>query len=203
MRVRKQGRGGVLRRFLAVVGVVDPVVPAARVAAGRWEAGARGEEMTAQLLKLLAREGWYGWHDRVLPGGGRANLDHVLAAPSGDVLVVVDSKLWSRRRGTVRRDAGGGLRHGGEDRQQAVRSLEFEAGRVEEAFGVPVVAVMCVHSAPVAGGRFTVGPVVVVAGDGLLTVLRGVAGRPRPEAAERLALRVDAGLPRYVEGTSR
>jgi hypothetical protein len=197
--VRAAGRGGVLRRVLAGLGVVDAVSGRARAEAGRWEAGARGEEMTAALLKGLAEEGWYGVYDRALPGGTRANVDHVLVPPSGDVLVLVDAKLWSRRRGPVRRSMRGELRHGGEDRQGAVRSLVYEAGVLQRLFGVPMVAVMCVHSAPVAGGRFCVGPVTVVQAQGLLPVLRGVAGRPAPAAAAALAAAVKAQLPRYVE----
>jgi Nuclease-related domain. len=200
---RQQGRGGLLRRTLAALGVVDAVTPKARAVAGRREAGARGEQMTAELLEPLAGEGWRGWHDRVLPGGSRANVDHLLVPPGAGLLILVDSKLWAKGRGPVRRTARGTLRHGGEDRQGAVRSLLYEARMLQQRFDVPVAPVMCVHSAPVAGGRFHVGDVIVVGAGGLLTVLRGLRGKPDPAAAERLALRVDAGLPRYAAGPVR
>jgi hypothetical protein len=202
--VREAARGGVVRRFLRALGV-DPGAGHVEAEAGRWEAGARGEAMTDGLLVPLAAEGWGGFYDRALPRG-RANFDHVMVAPSGDLVVLVDSKLWSKRRGAVRR-VGGGLRHGQEDRQGSVRSLLFEARVLREELArarvlpqVRVVPVMAVHSAPVAGGRFMLEGITVVEAGGLVGLLRQVAGTPDRVAFDRLAAAADAVLPRYVEG---
>lgn len=199
---RQAGRGGFLRRALAAVGVVDPVKPAARALAARREAGAVGEEMTAALLAPLAGEGWGGFYDRALPGGGRANVDHVLVPPAGDLLAVVDAKLWSWRRGPVRPVGQGPARrlvHGVEDRQGAVLALLHETRVLQEHLGVRVVPVMCVHSAPVAGGRFMLEGITVLEAPRLLVTLRQLAGAPDPVAFARLTAAADAALPRYVQ----
>lgn len=153
--------------------------------------------MTAALLGPLAGEGWGAFYDRALPTG-KANFDHVLVPPGAGMLVLVDSKLWSKRRGTVRR-VGGRLVHGGGDRQGAVRSILYEARTLGELVGVPVEPVMVVHSAPVAGGRFMVDGVAVVAAGELVGVLQGMAGRPDRVAFDQLAAAASAVLPRYVE----
>lgn len=202
----EEARGGPLRRLLAGVGL-DPGagrVRAAEAAAGRWRAGAAGEEMTAELLRPLAEEGWRGWYDRALPTG-RANFDAVLIAPAGDLLVLVDSKLWSRRRGAVNRSAAGRLRHGREDRQRAAEALRWEAQVLREELKrvrarAKVVPVIVVHSAPVAGHRFMLpGDITVVEAGGLLDVLRPWAGEPNARAFGRLAERADRVLPRYEQ----
>jgi hypothetical protein len=162
--------------------------------------------MTAQLLKALVPEGWRGWHDRALPTG-RANFDHVLLAPAGDLVVLLDSKLWARGRGAVRRSVTGRLMHGREDRESAVESLRYET-RVLEAelrrvrARARVVPVIVVHSAPVAGGRFMLAPGITVVGSGgLLGVLRGMAGEPDRRAFDRLAVRAGSVLPRYEQSS--
>jgi hypothetical protein len=191
----------VLRRFLRALGV-DPGAARTEAVAGRWEAGARGEEMTAVLLDALSGEGWGAWHDRALPTG-RANFDHVLAPPCGRFVVLVDSKLWSKRWPV--RVVRGCLRHGDADRSGAVKALQYEArvlGRELAAQGVrvPVVPVMVVHSAPVAGGEFEVEGIRVVEAGRLLPLLRGMAGPGDAVAFDRLRAAGGAVLPRYVEG---
>jgi hypothetical protein len=204
--VREEGRGGALRRFLRVLGL-DPGAGRVEGVAGRWEAGARGEQMTAGLLLPLADEGWGAWHDRALPMG-RANFDHVLVPPCGMFLALVDSKLWSARRGQVHL-AGGGLRHGGEDWSGAVRSLEYEADVLRRRVGrelrtpVVVVPVMAVHSAPVAGRKFTAGGVTVVQAGLLPGLLRRLAGRPDPVRFDRLKVAAGRVLPRYEDRAGR
>lgn len=213
--VREEARGGIVRRALASVGL-DPLagrVRAAEVTAGRWEAGARGEALTAALLQPLADKGWGGFYDRALPGNSRANLDHVLLPPGAGLLVVVDSKLWSARRGPVHRARDGRLMHGVEDRESAARALRFEAQALAGALGgagvlVPVVPVIAVHGARVTGGRFMLDGggdrgVTVIEASGLVGLLRSWAGEPDPRGFVALAAIADRVLPRYVEGGGR
>lgn len=163
--------------------------------------------MTAELLQPLAFEGWGAWHDRGLPTG-KANFDHVLIPPCAGFLALVDSKLWSARRGEVGL-AGGRLQHGGEDRSGALRSLEYEASVLRREVGrelrmpVVVVPVMAVHSAPVAGRKFEVGEVTVVQAGLVPGLLRRLAGRPDRAGFDRLAAAAGAVLPRYEDQQHR
>jgi hypothetical protein len=173
--------------------------------AARWAAGAEGERRTAQMLTVLGEDGggrWGGWYDRALPGGGRANADHVLLPPSGACLVLVDSKLWSARRGPVA-VRGGRLVHGQADRQSAMDAVLHETRILGMELEVPVVTIIAVHNAPVAGGQFTLQGVEVLEASRLVPVLRRLAGRPDPGRFQELAAAADAALPRYVEGGGR
>jgi hypothetical protein len=174
---------------------------ATEAVAARWEAGEKGEQMTHALLEPLTAEGWRGFYDRALPGT-RANVDHVLLPPCGGFVVNLDSKLWSKRRGTVA-IRGGRLVHGEEDRGRALEAVLYESRELAKLLDVPVVRMVVVHSAPVQGGRFTLAGVGVVAAPLLLTALRSLSGRPDPDAFWRLARRANAQLPRYVEGGGR
>lgn len=196
--VRREGRRGPWRLFLALLGL-DRQGARVEALAGRWEAGAVGEQRTAELLEPLGREGWRGLHDRALPTG-RANVDHVLIPPSGAFVVNVDSKLWSQRRGPVGVSRDSRLVHGGLDRQAAIRAVLHESRCVGAALGVPVVTVIAVHSAPVVGSRFRVEGVEVVQASLLVPLLRSLAGVPDRRRAGVLAARADRVLPRYVEG---
>lgn len=64
-----------------------------RARAGRLRDGARGERITATVLNPRSGNGWYILHDLAIPQS-KANIDHVVIAPSG--VFVVDSKNWSR-----------------------------------------------------------------------------------------------------------
>jgi hypothetical protein len=135
--------------------------------------------MTAALIEPMAAKGWGAWHDRALPTG-RANFDHVLVAPAGDLVVLVDSKLWAKGTGVVRRSVTGRLRR--------VRAK------------ARVVPVIVVHSAPVAGGRFALpGGITVVEAAGLVGLLRSWEGEPNRRAFDRLAARAGSVLPRYEQ----
>jgi hypothetical protein len=197
-----------LRRVLALLGL-DGRGRAAEAVAARWDAGAVGEGMTAELLLPLEEEGWGGFYDRALPAG-KANFDHVLVPPSGGFVVLVDSKLWSARRGVVAKSRGGGLVHGEEDRSRAVSTLLWEARVLgaelrKQGVRVPVRTVMCVHSASVFGGTFELDGVRVLEGHRLVFQLRGWAreGKPDLGAFRRVSEAAGKVLPRYVEGGGR
>lgn len=192
---------GLRRRVLAVFGA-DRQGQRAAAAAHAWEAGEKGEQMTAALLKPLAAEGWWGWYDRRLEGAHSANADHVLISPEARVFLV-DSKLW-HRRATVH-VVGGELRHGGEDRSKAIRSVRFEASLLYRSLTrgaqmeVPVTPIVAVHNAPVAGGGFAVQGVSVIPASHLVSLLRAAAGRPDPGRVRALAVVADRVLARYRE----
>lgn len=193
--VRREGRGGLLRRALRALGFT--VAQDARTAAqaAYWEAGAVGERLTAETLQPLAQEGWKGFYDRAIPGARSANADHVLIEPAGTFAVLVDSKLWSARYpvGAV----GGRLMHGRQDRDHCIRSVQFEADLVAKALGVRVAPIIAVHNAPVLGNGFEVRGVLVVPAARLVPVLQSGAGRRSPRA-EALAAKAATVLPRYV-----
>jgi hypothetical protein len=155
------------------------------------------------MLTVLGKGGWGGFYDRALPGGGRANADHVLIPPSGTFVVLVDSKLWSGRWEVRLR--GGRLLHGDVDRQKTVDALLHEAATLLDLLGCPVMAVMAVHNAPVRGGRLQVRGIEVMDADRLVPFLRAHAAEHPPDRAryEALAQRADRNLPRYVEGGGR
>jgi hypothetical protein len=70
-----------------------------------WKQGAEGEVRVGARLDELVSGGMVILHDRRVPGS-RANIDHVVVAPSG--VWIVDSKRYSGR--VDRRDVGGWLR---------------------------------------------------------------------------------------------
>ncbi|MGB3375417.1 MAG: nuclease-related domain-containing protein [Microbacterium sp.] len=67
-----------------------------------WERGAIGEEMLAARLKDLPEPARV-LNDRRLPGT-RANIDHIVVAPSG--VWVVDAKRYRAKRPTLRVEGG-------------------------------------------------------------------------------------------------
>jgi hypothetical protein len=160
-------------------------------------AGVVGEQRTAALIDPLRRAGWSVRHDLAIPGS-RANVDHMLIPPHGQYAIVLDSKLWSAKRGpvTVRN---GRLVHGGEDRQRAVETVLWEASKVRAALGVRVVPLVVVHSAPVTPG-LAVDGVTVVGADQLLPLLHMHARRSRPNPARVLHIAQAAAraLPDYT-----
>jgi hypothetical protein len=56
-----------------------------------WRHGAEGEAATARALAIrLARSDVIVLHDRLIPGRGRANIDHIAIGPTG--VTVIDTK---------------------------------------------------------------------------------------------------------------
>ncbi|NUR30059.1 MAG: NERD domain-containing protein [Catenulispora sp.] len=193
------------RKFLAVLGL-SPAARRADALAARTRQGTLGEQWTAALLTRLP-PGWHVLHDRRFPGRGRGNLDHVLVAPGGAGVIVVDSKKWHAQWPTqlVR----GRVYCGGEDRHDQVEAVAGYARRVARLLGVPesmVLAVVVVHGSMVADGCLTVrvagwgSPVHVLGPDWLVPTLATAPRGPDPRAGEVLAQRVAEVFPPYLAG---
>ncbi len=194
--LRAGARKGFRRRLLSAVGYTGHT----RVADARaraFEAGELGERWTAELLKPLERRGWRVWHDLAIPGADRANADHLVVTPGGE-LFLIDSKNWNRRA-TVHASHGR-LWHGQVQRDKCLSSLRFEAERIATATGVRVWRLIVVHTAPVAGDGFEVDGVEVVPADRLLKTLHAHGGRPDAGKAAAVARRVDARIRPHGSG---
>jgi hypothetical protein len=139
--------------------------------------------------------GWKVLHDRQIPGARTANADHIVITPAARVYVV-DSKLWSARQDRVVHARGGRLMHGQADRSRSVRSLLFETHLVERALEWPVQALMVIHNAPVAGGRFVVEGIPVMPATMLVQALV-LNERARDPRAVLLGERAERVLPPY------
>ncbi len=166
----------------------------------RMAAGVRGEARTAKLLDALG-PGWHVLHDRALPRG-RANIDHLVVAPSGAV-INIDSKQWSTKRGNVH-VRGRRLFHGPEDRTSSIDAARYESQQAARALGVPVATVIAVHGARITGGHITLPGLLVVPAPELTDLLRQLdseVGPPNPAAARPLAQRAARLLPPYPHHT--
>lgn len=156
--LRKQARGGPLRRLLARLGV-DTIDHRLMNQADRWDHGAAAEEATALLLDGLRPYGWCIRHDLRLPprrpgGTSKANLDHVLVSPCGTAVVVLDTKAW--HRGRTAQLVRGRVRCGHDERHDEVEKVADYARRVRTALlmpGVRVLPMLVVHGSPVVGGH--------------------------------------------------
>jgi hypothetical protein len=104
-----------------------------------WARGATGERMTAECLAPLRRRGFVFLHDRVLRGH-RGNIDHVVIGPPG--VFAVETKYLS---GIVR--VGWRLRVDGRRLDEVLDQAWSEAAAVEEALGVEVMPLLCIHGA--------------------------------------------------------
>ncbi|WP_185832511.1 nuclease-related domain-containing protein [Streptomyces sp. WAC 04229] len=207
-RLRAAARRGWWRTVLRWCGVhsVDRRLEAAAV---RQEQGSLGEQWTAELLTRLPA-GWQVFHDLAVPGR-RFNVDHVAIPPSGDGLVVLDSKKWRKSwegRPCPTVLLRGRVHCGRQDRHEQVEKFAGYVSGTAAALGVPagmLLPVIVVHGSPVAGGRLDV-PVPawermvhVLAADRLLATLVGMPGGMGPvqPRAVDLAARVRRTLPRY------
>jgi hypothetical protein len=113
-----------------------------------WKTGAEGERRVAEVLTGVA--GIEVLHDRLVPGKGGANIDHIVVGPSG--VFVVDAKKYSGRLEV--RDVGGMFRTelrlyiAGRDRSKTVDGVLGQVAVVRTALGnefagVPVRGVLC------------------------------------------------------------
>lgn len=103
-----------------------------------WAYGANGEHAVGNILNPLGEQGLGVLHDRRIPRS-RANIDHIVVAPYG--VVVIDAKNYKGR--VERRDRGGlfstdyRLYVGGRDKTQLVAGMQKQAEAVRVALGVP------------------------------------------------------------------
>jgi hypothetical protein len=104
-----------------------------------WARGAAGERMTAECLAPLGRRGFVFLHDRARRGRG-GNIDHVVIGPPG--VFVVETKYLA---GVVR--VGWRLRLDGRRLDGVIDQAWSEAAAVEEALGVEVMPLLCIHGA--------------------------------------------------------
>ncbi|WP_404473468.1 nuclease-related domain-containing protein [Microbacterium aerolatum] len=134
-----------------------------------WERGAIGEELLATRLKDLPEPARV-LHDRRIPGT-RANIDHIVVAPSG--VWVVDAKRYKGKRpdlhveGGIIRPRVESLRIGGRNGTKLVDGAHKQIALVRaslEGTGVPVYGALCFLEAdwPMIGGSFTVDDIHVL-----------------------------------------
>ena len=103
-----------------------------------WASGANGEAKLGKLLDPLREEGLAVLHDRRIPGS-RANIDHLVVAPSG--VFVIDAKNYKGR--VERRDRGAvfsrdyRLYVGGRDRTGLIVALARQVEAVRAALQPP------------------------------------------------------------------
>lgn len=212
--LRRQARGGPVRRILAHVGF-DTVDHAMMARADRFERGGITEQETAAMLAQLRERGWHVLNDRQLPGWGRTNLDHVLIPPNAAAVVVLDTKGWDFSRTTSL--VGGRVCCGREDRHDEVEKVVRYSLTVARLLRVPAGSVwplLVVHGSRIQSPGFPPGrleaPVRVtgrrgVEWEGRVHVLGPpwlvptLAGGPKtegdPEQANALARHVAAVLP--------
>lgn len=136
-----------------------------------WSVGAEGERIVSEMLAAIAGNLLRVLHDRRIPGS-RANIDHLVVAPTG--VFVVDAKRYLDKRPVLRVE-GGLLRRrvefltvGGRDRTALVTGMHKQVALVREALAdlpeVPVRGVLCFVDAdwPIIKPVFTVNNVAVM-----------------------------------------
>lgn len=135
-----------------------------------WARGAVGEEKVGAVLEAAQRRGLDVLHDRRMPRS-RANIDHLVVAPSG--IWVVDAKRYTGK--LERRDVGGWRRTdlrllvNGRDRTSLVESVAKQVAAVDAALvggrweQVPVHGCLCFVDTYVGwfAKPFRLGPVLV------------------------------------------
>lgn len=159
-----------------------------------WAIGAVGEARTASYLEQLIDEGFRVIHDRAIPGS-RANIDHIVIGPPG--IVVVETKSFKGRL----RVRGLEVYVDGRRRTGMIEEVRREALAVQialadeiEAHGYRIGAIICVHRADLPWRRVQVDGIPIVAGRGLVKILRGAPGQLSQAEVEHLAGLVAARL---------
>lgn len=176
-----------------------------------WRSGAIGERRLARFFEKELPDGTIALHDRRIPGS-RANIDHIVVAPSG--VWVIDAKLYSgrvecRTVGSIW-DAERRVFVGGRDRTKLVHGMARQVEATRAALAPD----------PLASDVIVTPAVCFVASEwGLFArpfELNGVAvtrpqklaeriSAPGPltaTAVERLANRISVGLPPAVRASA-
>lgn len=169
-----------------------------------WRTGSAGEERLARVFERELPDSAIALHDRRIPGS-RANIDHVVIAPSG--VWVIDAKLY---QGKVERRTLGPLWRreaavfvGGRNRSKVIHGMPREVEPVRATLApdpladeVPVTPTVCF----VASGwglfakPFEVAGVLVVWPQKLVERI-AAAGPLTRTAVARIANRIALGLP--------
>jgi len=134
-----------------------------------WDRGALGEERLGQRLNELASDTLRPLHDRRIPGT-RANIDHIVVAPSG--VYVIDAKRYKDKRPSLKVE-GGILRPrterllvGTRDCTKLVDGVHKQLDVVRPIIreDIPLIGVLCFVEAdwPLLGGAFTTRAVKVL-----------------------------------------
>ncbi|MDJ0345892.1 NERD domain-containing protein [Streptomyces sp. H10-C2] len=178
-----------------LAGLAVPASVAARIyrtgeEVRRWRHGADGERRTARLLHSLTPRGWTVLHDRAIPG------HHLALLPDGRGAVYIATKAWHARSHVAVRN--GILYYGEANRTAQLASVQWEAHQAAKALGVPVSPVIAVHGAAVRGGRLSLDGVIVLDARRLRRQLRSIPHQRDPQAAQALAERAEAALPRHT-----
>ncbi|MCZ7525606.1 MAG: NERD domain-containing protein [Acidimicrobiia bacterium] len=164
-----------------------------------WAKGADGERRLGARLDSLP--GCVALHDRRLPGS-RANIDHLVVAPSG--VWVIDAKHYRGR--VAMRDVGGWtsvdrrLRVGGRDRTKLVKAMAQQVTAVRQVLdarwsGVPIRPVLCFVGAdwPLLAKPFEIDGVVIAWPRAVARLVRG-SGPSTPEGVRLVAHLLDTAL---------
>jgi hypothetical protein len=169
--------------------------------AARWLQGAAGEARTARAVKKLRKRGWHLFNDLAVPRS-RANIDHLWVPPSGELVVVGDTKAWHAKGAKVRL-YGDRLMYGKWDQSRCVETIRWETSKVVESLRVRAFSVLVVDGAKVdakhhPGGWIEVDPTFyVVEQDQLFEFLAGVKGHLNKHAVKEIVSDVHRLLPAY------
>lgn len=136
--------------------------------ADHWEAGAAGEERTAQELTRL-RRGYYVLHDLHVPGSS-ANIDHLVVGPTG--VWLIDTKAYS----VPLRYGDGTVWRGRYPLRKETAAVANYASAVSEVLRLPVIPVLCFVDNIVPPEASLLGSVRLVALDDLLALIAGGSG---------------------------
>jgi hypothetical protein len=136
--------------------------------AEHWEAGAEGEERTAQELTRLHR-GYYVLHDLHVPGSS-ANIDHLVVGPTG--VWLIDTKAYS----VPLRYGDGTVWRGKYPLRKETAAVAAYASAVSDVLRLPVIPVLCFVDNTVPPEASLLGSVRLVAMDDLLALIAGGSG---------------------------
>lgn len=157
-----------------------------------WAKGAVGEQQLGAMLAKIAGPELRVLHDRGIPGS-RANIDHLIVAPTG--VYVVDAKRYRNQRPDVKVEGGlftprrRYLTVGGRDRttliQGASRQVELVRAALADSPDVPVRGYLCFLEADwgLLQKEFSVDGIGVAS----RRMLRRTLTEPGPLDAERIA----------------